>query len=100
MKQPKTLPIAEAAPRGIGFEDRLDDATPHRKRATKKRYALKFEYTGDRSKMNRLQLMLTKGMTRRYETLDAMMDALESWQRGRGHLGSMCKPPLWKASII
>lgn len=78
----------------------LDDVPRHRKRSRKKQYAIEFEYVGDKSKLSKLQLMLTQTMRKRYETRRAAESALESWKCGRGRYVYLCKPPLWKAHII
>lgn len=77
----------------------LDDAVPHRKKSKRKKHALVLEYTGER-RDDWYSRALTKTKTIRYETLSAAEDALESWKRGRGIYGFICKPNEWKASII
>jgi hypothetical protein len=81
----------------------LDPAVgQYRKRAPKKKpWVIRWEWTGDRTGMNKLQRMLCESSRQRYATEKQARQALADWQRGRGIYGQVFTPDKgWVAHII
>lgn len=75
------------------------DIPKHHKKAGKKLFAVKWTWTGDKTKLkNRLQEMLHRDRIRRYATARGATDALVAWQNNPSaypqHDG------FWKAEFV
>ena len=98
-KETSELP-ADVAGQSLGAATWLGDDVPkHKKRSDRKLWTLEFEYHGDKSKLDRIQRMLVSNQRIKFATERAAKDLMESWKRGRGYTGTMCRPPMWSATI-
>lgn len=79
----------------------LPEFPKHRKRAPgRKPFKVVWHWTGDRTGLSRLQLVLVGDWTQRYATAKAADQALDDWRRGRGTWGAMRRPPEWTATLV
>jgi hypothetical protein len=76
--------------------------TKHHKRAPKrKKWVLRWSWSGNRTGMDKLQLMFHRDFHERYATEGAATQALSDWKRGRGIYGKILKVENgWSAEII
>jgi hypothetical protein len=81
----------------------MDEEPKHKKKATKKKFKIVFSRIdppvfNDSNKFS-IEKLLSKPFSRKYSTLKAAEQALESWERGRGTLSFVVNPEKWTARI-